>query len=165
MEFDRILEARRLIAEVDDEATRSSELISLDLTNLLKDASDCKNRDYCVVCQIIGKPANPRTGLQEHHIAGKVYGQPNFSDTIPVCTDSCHRHLSEFHDAWYSRSTNTSTRLSCYFFGWADIFLLLHIRSGLPYFEILAAKFRAKGRDLRLRLSKRRLSTIRCTVA
>ncbi|HYW01588.1 MAG TPA: hypothetical protein VE862_08970, partial [Candidatus Acidoferrum sp.] len=101
MDFDQILEARRLIAEVDDETTRPNELHSLDLTNLLKEASECKNPDYCVVCQIIGKSANPRTRLQEHHVAGKVYGQPNFSDTIPVCTEPCHRCLSEFHDAWY----------------------------------------------------------------
>jgi len=163
LDFDQILEARRLIAEVDDETTRPNELHSLDLTNLLKEASECKNPDYCVVCQIIGKSANPRTRLQEHHVAGKVYGQPNFSDTIPVCTEPCHRCLSEFHDAWYTRSTDLNTRLSCYFFGWADLFLLLYIRSGLPYFEILAAKFRAKGRDLRLRPREMRLSTIRCT--
>jgi hypothetical protein len=146
--FDRILEAQRLIVEVDDESPRPKELNWVDFTALMKDAADRVNHGYCVICRIAGTSGLPD---ELHHIAGKINGEPNLPDTIPVCVKLCHRQLSELHDAWYSRSTDLNTRLSCYFYGWSDVFLILHIRSGLPYFEKLAGKFRAKGRDLRIR--------------
>ena len=72
MENDRVLLALRLRWR----AGRSGELNGLDFAKLFKDAEQCVHRDHCAVCRIaqVSQDASPR--LEEHHIAGKVRGQP-----------------------------------------------------------------------------------------
>jgi hypothetical protein len=80
-----------------------------------------------------------------------VRGEPNYPDSITVCT-SCHESLSDVQRSWLVSSRDPATRLSCYFFGWADVFTLLAQKSGKKFFYELASRFRAKGHHIRNRV-------------
>jgi hypothetical protein len=136
------------------DASGSAEPEGVDLPRLFKDAEQCVRADHCVVCQITQNPQGD-SELEEHHIAGKTRGEPNFPDTITVC-NRCHRYLSDHQRAWSSCSKNDAARLSSYFFGWADIFDLLYKLSGTSGFEKLAEKFRSQGYYIRNALRERR---------
>ena len=144
---DGFLIALRLVKESESD-NKSQENPNLDIVNLLIDAKDCVERRFCILCQFVGVSSNTTSNLQQHHIAGKVYGQPNFHDTITVC-DQCHNFLTDHQRAWLINLKDPPLRLSSYFFGWANIFDLLYYMSEISLFENLARRFRAKGYDIR----------------
>jgi len=143
MENDRVLLALRLALE----AGRSCEPDGLDFAKLFKNAEQCVHSDRCVVCGIAQVPQT-NAELEEHHIAGRVCGQANFSDTLTVCR-RCHEHLSDHQKEWLVPKRDVAHRLSSYLFGWADIFDLLNQKSGRPCFLSLARKFRSQGWHIR----------------
>jgi hypothetical protein len=152
---DALLIALKLIAEVIEEEPLEG-LEYCNLSKLLKDAQECLNFPYCILCHITGRwPRQKSIILQQHHVAGKVQGNPNQPDTISVC-QRCHDYLSDHQRSWLLYRKDQVTRLSCYFFGWADIFELLSNKSGLLYFERLGARFRSQGFYIRNRLPQRR---------
>ncbi|MGO9643680.1 MAG: hypothetical protein ACLPY5_02915, partial [Candidatus Bathyarchaeia archaeon] len=142
---DGFLIALRLVAESDN---KSQEKSNLDTVKLLINAKHCVEQRFCTLCQFVGVPFVTSSPLQQHHIAGKVYGQPNFYDTITVC-DQCHSFLTDYQRAWLINRKAPPLRLSSYFFGWANIFDLLYYMSEISLFENLARRFRAKGYDVR----------------
>ena len=153
MELDRVLTALKLGIEVQE----SQGLPGFNIENfvkLVKDAEQCIHSDCCVVCRIAQVPQTS-CRLQEHHIAGKVLGKPNYPDTMTAC-DRCHAYLSDHQKAWLLCCKDKATRLSCYFFGWADVFDLLHNLSGTPDFEKLAEKLRCQGYYIRNTFGERR---------
>jgi len=153
MEPDRVLTALKLAVELQE----SKGLVVLKIENLvklIKDEEHCTGHDCCVICQTAEIP-QASCRLEEHHIAGKVLGEPNFPDTITVC-GRCHGYLSDHQRAWLLCCKDDATRLSCYFFGWADVFDLLHKLSGTPDFERLAQKFRCQGYYIRCAAKERR---------
>ena len=125
------------------EVSQSREGKNVDLAELFKDAEQCVHLNYCVVCKIAQAPETD-SELEEHHIAGRVRGQPNFPDTVTVC-DSCHEYLSDHEKDWLVHHRDPTYRLSSYLFGWADIFDLLHAKTGRPSFLSLARRFRSQG--------------------
>ena len=137
------------------EASGSTEPEGIDLPRLFKDAEQCVRANHCVVCQIAQAPQG-NSELEEHHIAGKIRGDPNFPDTVTIC-GHCHEYLSDHQKAWLLCCKAEAARLSCYFFGWADIFDLLYKLSGASGFEKLAEKFRCQGYYIRNALGERRL--------
>jgi len=145
MKPDRVLIASRLIADVEDE--RPVKNWNADLVRVIKDAEQSIEYDHCVICKIAQIPQRG-SGLQEHHIAGKVLGRPNHQDTVTIC-DWCHKYLCDHQRAWLLCRRDNLIKLSSYFFGWADIFDLLFNLSGCSYFEELASKFRSQGWHIR----------------
>jgi hypothetical protein len=153
MELDRVLTALKLGIEVQE----SQGLAAFNIENFVKLVKDAERRtkhDYCVVCLTAEVP-QASCRLEEHHIAGKVLGEPNYLDTMTVC-DRCHAYLGDHQRAWLLCCKDDVTRLSCYFFGWADVFDLLHKLSGTPDFERLAEKFRSQGYYIRNTFGGRR---------
>lgn len=144
---DVLLIALRLVAESECD-NKSQENPNADVTKLLNDAKHCVEQRFCILCQFVGVPSITMGRLQQHHIAGKVYGQPNFCDTITVC-GQCHKFLTDHQRSWLINRKDLALRLSSYFFGWANIFDLLYYVSAIPLFENLARRFRAKGYDIR----------------
>jgi len=153
MELDRVLTLLRLGIEV-QESQRLPGFNIENLAKLVNDAEHYTRHDYCVVC-LTAEVSQVSCRLEEHHIAGKVLGEPNFPDTMTVC-DRCHGYLSDHQRAWLLCCKDEATRLSCYFFGWADVFDLLHRLSGTPDFERLAEKFRCQGYYIRSTFGERR---------
>jgi hypothetical protein len=143
MENDRVLLALRLALE----AGRLGEPDVLDFAKLFKDAEQCVAVDHCAVCRIAQVPQTD-SELEEHHIAGRVRGQPNFPDTVTVC-GLCHEYLSDHQKDWLVHRRDSAHRLSSYLFGWADVFDLLCQKSGLPGFLRLARRFRSQGWHVR----------------
>jgi hypothetical protein len=72
----------------------------------------------------------------------------NFPDSITVCRQ-CHEDLSDHQKDWLVCGRSHSEKLSCYLYGWADIFDLLNQKSGRPCFLSLARKFRSQGWHIR----------------
>jgi hypothetical protein len=128
MQLDRVLLALNLAVQV----SRSQEVKGVDLAKLFKDAEQCVHLGHCVVCKI-AQASQTDSELEEHHIAGRVRGEPNFPDTVTVC-GLCHEYLSDHQKDWLVYRKNAAHRLSSYLFGWADIFDLLYQRSGRPCF-------------------------------
>lgn len=160
--IDKLLTALRLIAEVDDEYRHLAKPVGLNVVKLLKDAEQRLNFHYCVLCQLtVPWPRQTNVELQQHHISGKVRAEPHCLDVVAVC-NFCHARLSDHQRDWLIHRNGTPTRLSCYFFGWADIFDLLAYKSGYSYFEKIASRFRAQGYYIRNRItpSNRRPSTV-----
>jgi hypothetical protein len=153
MEPDRVLTVLKLGIEVQE----SQGLAAFNIENFVKLVKDAEQRihsDCCVVCRIAQVPqANCRR--KEHHLAGKVLGQPNSPDTMTVC-DRCHGYLSDHQRAWLLCCKDDATRFSCYFFGWADVFDLLYKLSGTTDFERFAEKFRCQGYYIRNTFGERR---------
>jgi hypothetical protein len=146
MELDRVLTALRLIVEV-EETGQLTELNISDLVKLVKDAEQGIEHDYCLICRTTGATqADPH--VEQHHVAGKVVGEPDIPDTVTVCGD-CHNYLSDHQRAWLIHSRDRAYRFSSYFFGWADIFDLLFVMSGVSSFKRLAEKFRSQGWHIR----------------
>jgi hypothetical protein len=153
MEFDRVLTVLKLGIEVQE--LHGLAVFNIEnLVKLVEDAEHCTRHDCCVVCLTAEVP-QASCRLEEHHIAGKVLGEANFPDTMTVC-DRCHRYLSDHQRAWLLCCRDEAIRLSCYFFGWADVFDLLRRLSGTPDFERLAEKFRCQGYYIRNTLGERR---------
>jgi len=153
MEPDRVLTVLRLGTEVQESHGLATFTIE-NFAKLVKDAEQCIHSDCCEVCRIAQVP-QASCRLQEHHIAGKVLGEPNYPDTMTVC-DRCHAYLSDHQKAWLLCCKDEAVRLSCYFFGWTDVFDLLHKLSGTPDFERLAEKFRSQGYYIRNTFGERR---------
>jgi hypothetical protein len=143
MEQDRVLLALRLAMELGQSVKTSD----LDLAKLLKEAEQNVHLGYCVVCKIAQVPQTD-SELEEHHIAGRVRGQPNFPDTVTVC-GLCHEYLSDHQKDWLVHRRDSAHRLSAYLFGWADIFDLLYERSGELCYLRLARRFRSQGWHVR----------------
>lgn len=149
---DRALEALRIMNQVMigdpvTERTRSR------IVEFVVEADTFNRHSTCQICELAAQlKTNPRQ-LQQHHVAGKVRGEPNYPDSITVCT-SCHESLSDIQRSWLISRTDPATRLSCYFFGLADIFTLLAQKSGKKFFRKLASQFRAKGHYIRNRVQK-----------
>jgi len=136
-----------LVLKLAVEVSRSQEGKSVDLAELFKDAEQCVHLNHCVVCKIAQAPVTD-SELEEHHIAGRVRGQPDFPDTVTVC-GLCHEYLSDHQKDWLVYRKNAAHRLSSYLFGWADIFDLLYHKSGRPSFLSLARRFRSQGWHVR----------------
>jgi len=143
MEPDRVLLLLKLMLELDTSVIQSDLLNSV--VKVVKEAQLCVRSSYCVVCRIVRvKEGDPI--LQDHHVAGKVRGRPNFDDTTTVCS-SCHESLCDRQKRWHL--TEPGYRLSSWFYGWADIFDLLYEKSESEFFACLARKLRSKGWDMR----------------
>jgi hypothetical protein len=143
MEPDRVLLFLKLMVELDTGALQSDLLNSV--VRMVKEAQLRVCHSYCVVCRV----AQVRQGdpiLQEHHVAGKVRGQPNFNDTMTVCS-SCHEPLCDRQKSW--QPTEHGHELPSWFYGWADVFDLLYEKSNTEFFACLARKLRFKGWDMR----------------
>jgi predicted nucleic acid-binding Zn ribbon protein len=143
MQLDRVLLALMLAVDF----SRSQEVRGVDLAKLFKDAEQSVHLGHCVVCKIAQVPQTD-SELEEHHIAGKVCGRPNFPDTVTVC-GPCHEYLSDHQKDWLVHRRDSAHRLSSYLFGWADIFDLLCQKSGRPRFVTLARRFRSQGWHIR----------------
>jgi len=101
-------------------------------TRLLVEAEQKILHRRCVVC------GENSSVLEQHHVAGRK----NFSDIVSVC-QICHGKLSNIHQPkWLGRWP----KLTCYFFGWSDIFELLGQTTGHHYFHELSKKFTQKAR-------------------
>jgi len=153
MEFDRILLALRLVAEVETHLPKPD---NLNPAKLFKDAEQCVQYDHCIVCRL-AETSQADSRLEQHHVAGKVLGSHNFPDTITVC-DGCHEYLSDFQKAWLIMQADSATCLSSYFFGWMDIFNLLCQQTQSLYYCRLASKFRSQGWYIRNGIKNRRLA-------
>jgi len=149
LEHDRVLLAIKLVIESDE----PGDLNGLDLVGLFKDAEQCGHSDHCAVCEI-AKVSQDGPELEEHHIAGKIRGEPNFPDTITVCL-RCHEHLSDHQKDWLVDRNDPAVHLSSYLYGWADIFDLLYHKSDRPGFLRLARKFRSQGWHIRNKIKGR----------
>jgi hypothetical protein len=143
MTDDRVLSALALAAEFE----ASLRLNGFDLAKLFKDAEQSVRCDHCIICKA-AQVTQADLRLEEHHIAGRVRGQPNFPDTVTVC-GLCHEYLSDHQKDWLVHRRDSAHRLSSYLFGWADIFDLLYQKSGRPSFLSLARTFRSQGWHLR----------------
>jgi hypothetical protein len=77
-----------------------------------------------------------------------VLGKPNFPDTLTLCR-FCHGYPCDHQRAWLLCRRDKRTKLSCFFFGWADVFDLISNRSGQLCFQRLASRFRAQGWHIR----------------
>ena len=152
MELDRALIALRLIMEM-QETGRFNESVMSALIQLIKDAQQCVDHDYCVICRIAFFRQVSST-LQTHHVGGKVRGEPNFPDCLPVC-GKCHKYLSNHQRSWLVNQADNAPRLSSYFFGWADVFDLIGRKSKASDFEELAEKFRSQGWYIRNNLRRK----------
>jgi len=139
---DLLLAVLRLMTEaIGDDQTLQSKIS--DLVKLFKDAEQSVSRDHCVVCRL----ANTDQGdcsLEQHHIAG----ESSFPHTITVC-NGCHTYLSDHQKSWLILWQDSSLRVSSFFFGWAIIFDLLHMKTWLLGYERLATMFRAQGYYIR----------------
>ncbi|MFC1506399.1 hypothetical protein ACFLQ6_04940 [Thermoproteota archaeon] len=147
MKHDRVLMAFKLTSEVDDEVKRPEEF---DLVKIIKNAEQQTIYDNCILCEI-SVVSQSDSKLEQHHIAGKI----NFNDTITVCLE-CHDFLSKHQKYWLPKKKSSLNRLSSYFYGWADVFDLLHNKTGSSYFENLANKFCSQAYHLRINSTKRR---------
>ena|SRR5208282_1773550 len=143
--LDPFLTSQRIITECNAEISQQEPNVA---TKLMIDAKHCVERKSCTLCNCVGASGLTLDGLQQHHIAGKLHGQPNFNDTLTVCR-LCHQFLTDHQRAWLLSRNEPSIRVSSYFFGWADIFDLLHCMSKKLLFKNLATRFRAKGYDIR----------------
>ena len=147
MKNDRVLMAIKLISEIENEVERPEEL---DLVKLIKNSEQQTNYIDCILCEISGV-SQSNSKLEQHHISGKI----NYSDTITVCLE-CHDFLSKHQKYWLPKKKNSPNRLSSYLYGWADVFDLLHTKTGITYFERLANKFCSQAYHLRINSTKRR---------
>jgi hypothetical protein len=94
----------------------ATERIRSRIVKLAVEASDSSRHSICQICELVAQPkTNPRQ-LQQHHVAGKVDGEPNYPDSVTVCT-SCHEWLSDFQRSWLVSRKDPATQLSYYFFG------------------------------------------------
>ena len=143
MEQDRVLLALRLRTELG----QSVKTNGLDLAKLFKDAEESARCEHCIICKAV-QVTQADLRLEEHHVAGRARRQPNLPDTVTVCSHH-HSWLNDHQRAWLLCSTDSLTRLSSYYFGWADVFDLMAKESGLLEFEKLAKKFRAQGAHIR----------------
>jgi len=150
---DRALEALRIMNQVTigDPAT---ERIRSRTVEFVVEANGFNKHSTCQICGLAAQPPTNSGRVQRHHVGGKVHGEPNYPDSITVCV-SCHKSLSDVQRSWLVSRKDPATRLSCYFFGWADVFTLLAQKSNKKeFFHKLASRFRAKGHHIRNRVHK-----------
>jgi hypothetical protein len=131
-----------------NEVTIDSPVTESKVVRFLVEADRCSRHFACQICELVAQPKTSPRQLQRHHIAGKMHGEPNYPDSITVCA-GCHKYLSDVQRSWLVFRKDPATRLSCYFFGLADIFTLLAQKSGKKFFHELASRFRAKGYHMR----------------
>ena len=155
--IDQVLTALRLITEVKQRGDRPPGLRELTLTKLIKDAEQSTRYDHCVICEFAGEHKRA-PDLQQHHIAGKFNGRPNFEDTVTVCS-RCHDYLSDHQKTWLNGRRDITLKFASYLCGWSDVFELLFSKTGLFYFRALASKFRSQAWHLRNASRKKRVST------
>lgn len=155
--IDRVLTALRLITEVEERGDGPATLRELILTRLIKDAEQSTRHDHCVICEVAGEHKRV-SDLQQHHIAGKFNGRPNFEDIITVCS-RCHDYLSDHQKSWLNSQRDPASKLVSYLCGWSDVFELLFSKTGLFYFRDLASKFRSQAWHLRNASRKKRAAT------
>ncbi len=134
--------ALRLIIEaIGDDQNLQSKIPSL--VKLLRDGEQCVSHDHCVICRNAEIDQTSRI-IEQHHIAGRA----GLSCSTTVCRN-CHEYLRDHQRAWLLCRRDKRSKLSSFFFGWADVFDLLAKRSGQLFYENLAEKFRAQGWHIR----------------
>lgn len=122
------------------------------IVKLVKDATQNITNNFCVLCKIAGYSSS-YDGLEQHHLAGKINSKPNFHDTLTVCLD-CHRYLSDHQKEWLPTKKKKSSKIASYYYGWANIFDLLYMKTSLFHYMKLADKFRFYAYHLRIKFSK-----------
>jgi hypothetical protein len=123
------------------------------IVKLIVEAERYSRHSKCQICELVPQLNTSPRQFQQHHVAGKVHGEPNYPDSITVCPD-CHELLSDVQRSWLVSRKDPAMRLSSYFFGWADVFNLLAQKSGKKFFRELATRFRAKGYHIRNTVQK-----------
>lgn len=149
---DYALEALRIMHQVTKDDPTTERIRSKTVRFLVEADRFCRH-STCQICELAAQPKVNSRKLQRHHVAGKVRGEPNYRDSVTVC-NRCHESLSDVQRSWLVSRKDPATRLSCYFFGWADIFTLLAQKSRKKFFHDLASRFRAKGHHIRNRVYK-----------
>lgn len=134
--LDRIQSAIPKVLQVEQRIPYPDELPVSHPIRLIKEAEQQIASTHCVIC------GRNNLVLEQHHIAGRA----KYPDTITLCV-TCHDELSNIYQPKWIRAGRNC--VECYFLGWSDIFHLMWVKKGHPYFYELSKVFALNARYAR----------------